>query len=122
MNKTLRKSAMWQGFNNIEIVTNKIPDVKSGEALVKVESCAICGSDLRILKHGNARVKQGTIIGHEIAGQIVKIGKGVTKFTVGDRVAIVADVPCGKCIHCKAGRGNCCDINYAIAHQFERSE
>lgn len=119
MNKTLRKSVVWNGPENIEVVTNKIPAVEAGALLLKVESCAICGSDLRILKHGNVRVKPGTIVGHEISGQVVKVGKGVTKFKVGDRVAVGADVPCGKCIHCKAGRGNCCDINYAIAHQFE---
>ncbi len=119
MNKNLRKSVFWQGPDNIELATNKIPEVKAGEALVKVESCAICGSDLRILKHGNARVKPGTIVGHEISGKIVKLGKGISKFKVGDRVAIGADVPCGECIYCKTGRGNCCDINYAIAHQFE---
>jgi len=115
----MRKTIVWNSPENISLNTSKIPELGSEEVLLKVESCAICGSDLRIFKHGNPRVDSGQIIGHEISGIIEKTGSNVTKFKAGDRVAVGADVPCGECIYCQTNRANCCDINYAIGHQFE---
>ena len=55
------------------------------------------------------------MIGHEVAGEVVEVGRSVTKFRVGDRVAIGADIPCGECSFCEAGFSNNCGVNYAIA-------
>jgi L-iditol 2-dehydrogenase len=96
-----------------------MPVLNPGEALLKVESCAICGSDIRTLKHGNPRVSPGQIVGHEIAGTICEISGRQNKWNIGDRLSIGADVPCGQCLYCKSGQSNCCDVNYAIGHQFE---
>jgi L-iditol 2-dehydrogenase len=115
----LRKSVVWDRPEKLIIKNLEIPEIKSGQVLLKVQSCAICGSDLRILKHGNPRVESGRIVGHEISGIIEKTGVGVTKFKIGDRVSVGADVPCGDCVYCLSDRANCCDINYAIGHQFE---
>ena len=115
----LRKSIVWQGPGALLMQEKEIPLLQKGEALLKVESCAICGSDIRILKHGNPRVAPGQIVGHEIAGIICAVADDVTAWCVGDRVAVGADVPCGDCVHCRAGRPNCCDTNYAVGHQFE---
>jgi L-iditol 2-dehydrogenase len=60
-------------------------------------------------------------MGHESSGEVVQAGKNVTKFAVGDRVAIGADVPCGECVFCEAGIGNNCQINYAMGYQFPGS-
>lgn len=114
-----RKSAYTVAPGKIEIIENTLGEISEGQVLLKVFSCAVCGSDVRILAHGNPRVKYPQIMGHEIAGEIVQVGKGVDNFKIGDRVALGADVPCGECEHCKSGRGNCCDINYAIGYQFE---
>ena len=116
---TKRKCVIWQDYNKISVVNRDIPEIKDNEILLKVESCAICGSDLRIFKYGNSRVQSGQIIGHEISGIITQAGSKVNKFQVNDRVSVGADVPCGNCIYCKSGKPNCCDINYAIGHQFE---
>lgn len=59
------------------------------------------------------------IIGHEIAAEVVDIGKNVTKFAIGDRLAVGADAPCGQCVFCKAGIWNNCQINYAMGYQFD---
>ena len=97
------------------------PQVVPGSVLVKVKSCAICGSDLRIINNGNSRVKPPTILGHEASGEVVEVGESVMRFKVGDRVAIGSDVPCGACVYCEAGIGNICPINYAMGYQFPGS-
>lgn len=113
------QAAVFLGENKIELQTREIPNVKPGSVLVRVESCAICGSDLRIIRHGNERVTPPRIIGHEIAGQIVEVGLGVTKFQQGDRVSVGADIPCGNCCYCNSGKANSCDTNLAIGYQFD---
>jgi L-iditol 2-dehydrogenase len=102
----------------LELRDVPVPDVGDEEALLKIESTAICGSDVRILHHGNPRVPYPAVMGHEGAGVIVKAGKKVTRVKEGDRVALGADVPCGQCRWCRNGYGNNCAINYAIGYQI----
>jgi len=112
-------AAFWYGPNDIRLENKPIPSVLPGTVLVKVKACAICGSDLRIMGDGNPRITPPHILGHEISGEIVELGSGVNNYAVGDRVSTGADVPCGECNHCRSGRPNCCDINYAIGYQFD---
>ncbi|MDR3224692.1 MAG: alcohol dehydrogenase catalytic domain-containing protein [Clostridiales Family XIII bacterium] len=115
------KAAVYLGKDEIEIQDVPDPVAGDGDIVVKIHACAVCGSDIRIFHHGNPRVHPPQIIGHESAGEVVAIGKGVTKFAVGDHVAIGADVPCGACEFCEAGIGNNCQINYALGYQFPGS-
>lgn len=113
------KAAVLESLNNLIVKEVPKPKIDDNSVLVRVRTCSICGSDIRIYRHGNERVKPPAIIGHEIAGDVVEVGKNVDKFKVGERVAIGADVPCGKCAFCEAGIGNNCQINYAIGYQFQ---
>lgn len=113
------KAAILEDLGKLVVEEVETPSIKRGEILVKVRSCAICGSDVRIYHRGNPRVKPPQIIGHEIAGEVVEVGEGVEKFKVGDRVALGADVPCGVCRFCRNGLGNNCPLNYAIGYQFQ---
>ncbi|MHB8963026.1 MAG: zinc-dependent dehydrogenase [Saccharofermentanales bacterium] len=113
------KAAVLEKIDKMVVKEVPVPVIDDDGVLVKVESCAVCGSDIRIFHHGNSRVKTPTIIGHEISGQVVETGKNVRKFKVGDRVAIGADVPCGECVFCEAGIGNNCQINYAMGYQYQ---
>lgn len=112
------KAAILQNLNQMTVQEVQKPIVDEDSALLKVESTAVCGSDIRIFRHGNPRVKPPAIIGHEIAGTIVAVGQKVTRVKEGDRVAIGADVPCGQCHWCRNGYGNNCTINYAIGYQI----
>lgn len=113
----IRKNIIWKAPGETALITSEIPQIEEGEVLVKVDSCGFCGSDLKIIKFGNARVAVDRIIGHEIAGVIAE--SKTEKFKVGDRIAVGADVPCGECYFCTHEMSNCCEINYAIGHQFE---
>ena len=112
------KAAILESLDNLSVQDVPDPEIDDDAALMRVEAVSICGSDVRILHHGNPRVKPPTIIGHENSGVIVKTGKNVTRVKEGDRVSIGADVPCGQCHWCRNGLGNNCDINYAIGYQI----
>jgi len=113
------EAAVWNGDKDLRLQKVPIPNTTPGSILVEVKACAVCGSDLRIYDEGNIRIKAPRILGHEISGKVVEVGKGVNKFKEGDHVSIGADVPCGKCAHCLSGRPNCCDVNLAIGYQFD---
>ncbi|HNR36931.1 MAG TPA: zinc-dependent dehydrogenase [Candidatus Hydrogenedentes bacterium] len=115
------KAAVLEGLDNLVVREVPTPEVEDDGVLVRVHACAVCGSDIRMFHHGNPRLKPPAIMGHESAGEVVEVGKRVTKFSVGDRVAIGADVPCGECAFCEAGIGNNCPINYAMGYQFPGS-
>ena len=73
------KAAVLEELNRMVVKEVATPEIDDDSALMKVQSVAICGSDVRILHHGNPRVKPPTIIGHEASGVIVKVGKNVTR-------------------------------------------
>lgn len=112
------KAAVLEALNTITV--KEIPEPKCGDndAILKVEACAVCGSDIRIFHYGNDRVRFPAIMGHEIAGTVIEAGKNVTQVKQGQRVALGADVPCGECYWCTNGMGTNCAINYAIGYQF----
>lgn len=113
------KAAVLEELDNLVVQEIDKPVIDDNSVLVKVHACAVCGSDIRIYHHGNARVATPAIMGHEISGEIVEVGANVTKFQVGDRIAVGADVPCGECEFCISGIGNNCQINYAMGYQFQ---
>jgi len=112
------RAALFTGLDKMELADVPTPRPGPGEMVIRVRSCAVCGSDVRIFHHGNPRVHPPQIIGHEVAGEVVDLGPGVDRFRLGDRVALAADVPCGLCHWCQNGMGNNCRINYAIGYQF----
>jgi len=88
-----------------------IPVPKDNEALIKVYCIGICGSDVHYYEHGRIGryvVKEPIILGHELAGEVVEVGKQVSNIAVGDRVAVEPGVTCGQCDYCKSGRYNLC--------------
>lgn len=94
-----------------EISLMEIPMQKrgDGEVLIRVRSAGICGSDIGAYKGVNPLVSYPRIIGHEVAGEVVEVGKDETEFKTGDRVIIEPYVYCGKCYPCSIGHTNCCE-------------
>lgn len=115
------KAAVLEELRRLAVKEVDKPSVDADSILVKVKAVGICGSDIRIYNHGNNRVELPQIIGHEAAGIVEEVGEHVTKFKVGDRISLGADVPCGECEFCEKGIGNNCQINYAMGYQFAGS-
>jgi len=95
------------------------PDLPRDGIIVKVESVAVCGSDVRIFHRGHVNVKPPQIIGHEVAGIVYKVGEETTEFKEGERVVLGADVPCGKCFYCLRGHQNNCLNLTSFGYQLQ---
>ncbi|MGA4670121.1 zinc-binding dehydrogenase [Propionibacteriaceae bacterium Y1923] len=86
------------------------PTPGPGEVLFKVGANTVCGTDLRILRGEKSKgIDRGVILGHEIAGEVVELGEGVTQYKVGDRFAVIPSVMCGSCWFCTHGEEHFCD-------------
>ncbi|MDD6841125.1 MAG: zinc-binding alcohol dehydrogenase family protein [Spirochaetales bacterium] len=95
---------------DIKNVEREIPELKEGEALIKVKAVGICGSDIGAFRGTNNLVSYPRIIGHEIAGEIVALkGDNPKGFSVGDKVVVDPYLYCGHCYACSIGRTNCCE-------------
>ena len=95
------------------------PSAKEGEIVVKVDTSGLCPSDVKIYKSGSSSVKPPVVLGHEFAGNIQAIGKGVRGLKEGDRVNIPADAYCGKCQMCRSGKENLCTDPLAFGYQVD---
>ncbi|MEN3185069.1 MAG: zinc-dependent dehydrogenase [Atribacterota bacterium] len=112
------KAAFFLGPGKMEVKEVEIPRVEEGEVLIKVAACAICGTDVRIFQHGHAHVVPPQITGHEIAGEIVAVGKGVEGYKVGDKVAVITVISCGRCSYCRKGLQNLCPEQKYIGYDY----
>lgn len=98
--------AMYYSNKDIRLEEMPVPEVKAGEVLVKIMASGICGSDIMEWY----RVGKGPLVlGHEIAGEIVEVGEGVTKYKKGDRVSAAHHVPCNTCHYCLNGHHTVCE-------------
>jgi L-iditol 2-dehydrogenase len=109
-------AAVYHGPGDLRVEEVPVPEIGTGELLIKVLSASICGTDLRIF-HGNHRMyPEGTvrIPGHEVVGTIAKIGGGLSDFSIGQRVFIAPNTGCGHCEQCVSGNNNRCANYQAI--------
>ena len=102
------KAAVIRNPGVIQVEDIPLPDMNEEQILVKVYACGICGTDLRIFRHGDNRAKYPIVIGHEIAGVIEDVGTNVSDFHVGDRVCVAPGHGCGECDYCLKGHYNVC--------------
>lgn len=103
------KAVIYEKKGTVRLVDKPVPEIlEPRDAIVKVMRASICSSDLHIRNGGVPRAKEGVVLGHEFAGEIVEIGTGVKKFSVGDRVAVNVESFCGECFYCRRGFVNNC--------------
>jgi len=114
----MMKAALYSGPHDLRVLEVDKPAASDGEILIRVKACATCGTDAKIFNHGHPRLAPPQIIGHEIAGEIVEIGAGVVGWALGDRVQVIAAIPCGECWACLAGKMQICINQLSMGYQF----
>jgi alcohol dehydrogenase len=110
------RAVTFQEPGRVEVSEVSAPELSSpDEAIVKVEACAVCGSDLHIY-HGRVKIEPGFTIGHEFVGAVTEVGAGVTRVAVGDRVLGCFQSACGSCRQCLRGDYHRCERSRTFGH------
>ena len=102
------KAAVFEGPEKISIRDVELAPCGDDDVIMKVYACGLCGSDIRNYKTGLKGEVKSQIMGHEFTGTVAEIGRNVTRYKVGDRLAVAPDVSCGECWYCKRGLVNLC--------------
>jgi L-iditol 2-dehydrogenase len=97
-NKSM-KAAVYRAVDDVRTETIAVPEIGPGEVLMRVDTCGICGTDLKKI-HTNSHAAP-RIFGHEMAGTVEAVGGGVKGFKFGDRVMAFHHIPCGECFYCR---------------------
>src|SRR5688572_14673028 len=104
------KAACWEGKKNVQVLN--VPDptiINPHDAIVRVTTTAICGSDLHLYNGYIPTMKKGDILGHEFMGEVVEVGPAVSKLKVGDRVVVPFPIACGSCYACEREQYSLCE-------------
>jgi threonine dehydrogenase-like Zn-dependent dehydrogenase len=115
------KANCWMGKKRVEV--QDVPDPKilnPRDAIIRVTSTAICGSDLHLYNGFVPSMEKGDILGHEFMGEVVEVGKGVSTLQVGDRVVVPFPIACGNCSACEAGATSLCENSNPTAWMAEK--
>jgi L-iditol 2-dehydrogenase len=113
------KAAVYYGKNDIRI--ENVPDPRStpDNMVARVEGCAICGTDLKSYMIGSSKIIPPKIIGHEMVGRLVHVGKNVKGFQKDDYFTLATTVPCGNCYYCQNGLTNLCLDTKPISSYYD---
>ena len=98
---TTMLAAVYRGVDDVRTEEVAVPEIGPGEVLLRIDTCGICGTDLKKIHTGSHAAPR--VFGHEMAGTVVRVGEGVTKFAVGDRAMSFHHIPCGACYFCRKG-------------------
>jgi len=96
-----------------------IPEPGPGEITIRVQTCAMCGTDAKIFHHGHHNISLPRVLGHEIAGEVSEVGRGVDGWARGDRVQVIAAIPCGTCLYCRRGQETVCENLESMGYQYD---
>src|SRR5205807_1505314 len=104
------KALVWHGKNDVRV--ERVPDptiLNPRDAIVRITTTAICGSDLHLYDGYIPTMQSGDILGHEFMGEVVDLGRDITNLKVGDRVVVPFTISCGRCFFCEKDLWSCCD-------------
>jgi threonine dehydrogenase-like Zn-dependent dehydrogenase len=115
------KALVWHGTNDVRVERVPDPKILNGrDAIVKITSSAICGSDLHLLDGFIPTMQTGDILGHEFMGEVVEVGADNRKLKVGDRVVVPFTIACGGCFFCNRQLWSLCDNSNPNAWMAEK--
>jgi threonine dehydrogenase-like Zn-dependent dehydrogenase len=104
------RATTWTGKNSVEVQDAPDPQIlNSRDAIVKISSTAICGSDLHLYQGYVPSMMKGDILGHEFMGEVTELGPDVANLSVGDRVVVAFPIACGRCWSCRQGLYSVCE-------------
>jgi len=105
------RAAILHGKEDVRVESIPVPEIGPGELLVRVRTALTCGTDVKVFRRGyHARMLQPPVLfGHELAGDVVDVGDGVTGFKAGNRVVAANSAPCEECFFCRRGQPNLCE-------------
>ncbi|MFB2893074.1 zinc-dependent alcohol dehydrogenase [Aerosakkonemataceae cyanobacterium BLCC-F50] len=115
------KAVCWHGANDVRV--ENVPDPKilnPRDAIIKITSTAICGSDLHIYDGFIPTMEKGDILGHEFMGEVVDLGSAVKNVKIGDRVVVPFTISCGNCFFCNRDLWSLCDNSNPNAWMAEK--
>jgi threonine dehydrogenase-like Zn-dependent dehydrogenase len=114
------KALVWHGKNDVRVETVPDPEILNPrDAIVKVTTTAICGSDLHLLDGFIPTMQTGDILGHEFMGEVVDVGRDNHKLKIGDRVVVPFTIACGSCFFCQRELWSACDNSNPNAKMVE---
>ena len=111
----------WQGTKSLQV--EEVPDpriLNSRDAIVRITSTAVCGSDLHLYNGFIPTMKRGDVLGHEFMGEVVELGPGVKNLEVGDRVVVPFPIACGSCDQCDRENYSLCENSNPNAWMAEK--
>ena len=115
------RATCWMGPDHVEV--RDVPDptiLNSGDAIIRISSTAICGSDLHLVDGWVPSMQKGDVLGHEFMGEVVEVGSSVRRLAVGDRVVVPFPIACGACGPCRAGYTSTCENSNPNAGMAEK--
>ncbi|AWS42704.1 MULTISPECIES: zinc-dependent dehydrogenase [Streptosporangium] len=112
------KVARFHAPGDIRVEEAAEPIAGPGEVKIRVRNCSTCGTDVKILKHGHHHIRPPRVMGHEIAGEVVE-AVDVDGWAPGDRVQVIAAIPCGKCAECLRGRMTVCPNQESMGYHYD---
>ncbi|MDG4831354.1 zinc-dependent dehydrogenase [Solwaraspora sp. WMMD1047] len=95
------------------------PNPGPGDVKIRVRACSTCGTDVKISKFGHHHISPPRVMGHEIAGEVTEVGAGVDDWQPGDRVQVIAAIPCGRCAECRRGRMTVCPNQESMGYHYD---
>src|SRR6187551_3221200 len=115
------KATCWMDKQSVEVIDVPDPQILNArDAIVRVTSTAICGSDLHLYDGYIPTMKKGDILGHEFMGEVIEVGRGVSNLKVGDRVVVPFPIACGNCWACQHELYSVCENSNPNAGMAEK--
>ncbi|MGI5151267.1 zinc-dependent dehydrogenase [Plantactinospora sp. CA-294935] len=113
------KAVRFHAPGDVRIEDVPEPSPGPGDVKIRVRNCSTCGTDVKISKFGHHHIHPPRVMGHEIAGEVVQTGPEVTGWAAGDRVQVIAAIPCGTCAECRRGRMTVCPNQESMGYHYE---
>ena len=113
------KAAVYEGPGRLEVREVPDPKLRSDNMILKVKMCTICGTDLKLYTVGNPRCKPPRIIGHELVGEVIEVGKELEGIAAGTRLTFATSIACNRCDLCSRNMENLCPHMKCISFDFD---